>query len=150
PPGPGGRLAPPPRPQLGEPPQTDRRGLVAELGEEIEAVERRAPGHEELAGVEGDLGRGRDTERDADTGALQRRERRAESLAADRLDDQIVLGRARNLVAYDDVVRAERAHRRHLVRAPDARGDVGAAEPRQLDGEITDAAGRAPPAPQAA
>src|SRR4029453_2834407 len=29
--------------QLGEPPQTDRRGLGAELGEEIEAVERRRP-----------------------------------------------------------------------------------------------------------
>src|SRR5512132_1879329 len=51
------------RHQLGEPPQTDRRGLVAELGEEIEAVKRRAPGHEELARVEGDLRGGRHTER---------------------------------------------------------------------------------------
>src|SRR5215468_6976430 len=127
------------RHQLGESPQTDRRGLVAELGENIEAVERRAPSHEELARVEGDLGRSRDAERDADTGALQRRERRSESLAADRLDDQVVLGRARDLVAHDDVVGAERAYGRHLVGAPHARGDVSAAEARQLDGEIAHA-----------
>src|SRR5262245_45286778 len=59
------------RHQLGEPPQTDRCGLIAELGEEIEAVEHRAPGHEKLARVEGHLGRGRDAERDADAGALE-------------------------------------------------------------------------------
>src|SRR5262249_57617785 len=54
------------RHQLGEPPQTDRCGLVAELGEEIEAVEARAPGHEEIARVEGDPARGPDAERDPD------------------------------------------------------------------------------------
>src|SRR5262247_4866633 len=59
------------RHQLGEPPQTDRCGLIAELGEEIEAVEHRAPGYEKLARVEGHLGRGRDAERDADAGALE-------------------------------------------------------------------------------
>src|SRR5262245_55791403 len=126
------------RHQLGEPPQTDRRGLVAELGEGIEAVEARAPGHEELARVESDLGRGRDAERDADAGALERGQSRSESLAADRLEDQVVFGRARDLVAHDNVVRAQRAHRRHLVGAPDARGDVSATEPRQLDGKIAD------------
>src|SRR5262245_58036785 len=108
------------RHQLGEPLETDRCGLVAELGEEIEAVEARAPGHEELARVEGDLGRGRDAKRDADTGALEGGQSRSESLAADRLEDQVVLGRARDLIAHDDVVRAQRAHRRHLVGAPDA------------------------------
>src|SRR4030095_6370917 len=131
------------RHELGEPLETDRCRLVAELGEEIEAVERRAPGHEELARVEGGLGRRRDAERDADTGALEGRERRPERLATDRFDDQVVLWRARDLVTDDDIVRSERTYPRHLVGAPHARGDVSAAEARQLDGEIADAAGGA-------
>src|SRR5262245_16586393 len=44
--------------ELRETTQTDGRRLVAELGEEIEAVERRAAGDEEVARVEGNLGRG--------------------------------------------------------------------------------------------
>ena len=53
--------------EIGEPAQADGGRLAPEFREQIEAVERRTPGDEELSGVEGDLGRGRDAERDTDT-----------------------------------------------------------------------------------
>src|SRR5207245_10293890 len=129
--------------QVGQTPQPDRGGLVPEPGECFERVERRAAGHEELPRVERDFGRGRDAERDADTGALQRRQRGAERPPAHRLDDQIVLGLFRDLVPYDHLVGAELAHRRHLIGPADEPGHVGAGLPREQDGEIPDASGRA-------
>src|SRR5437899_2804736 len=112
--------------EIGQALQPDRGGLAPELGEDVEAVERRAAGHEELPRVERDFGRGRDAERDADTGALQRRQRGAERPPPYRLDDQIVLGLFRDLVPYDHLVGAELAHRRHLIDPADDPGHVRA------------------------
>src|SRR6266566_945024 len=48
--------------EIGQALQPDRGGLAPELGEDVEAVERRAAGHEELPRVERDFGRGRDAD----------------------------------------------------------------------------------------
>src|SRR5439155_9201274 len=82
-------------------------------------------------------------ERDAHARALQRPQRGAERPTADRVDDQIVLGLLRNLVAHDHLVSAELAERRHVVGPTSDRGHVGARQPSELDREITDASGRA-------
>src|SRR5260370_1362468 len=72
----------PRRHELGEPPEAHRRGLRRELGEDVEAVQRRAPGGEELPRVEGDLGAGGDTEGDADATPREGGQRRAERAPA--------------------------------------------------------------------
>ena len=129
--------------ELGEPTEADRCGLTAEFREDIEAVEGRASRDEELSCVEGDLGGGRDAERDADASPLQGSQRGPECSSAHRLDDEIVLGLARDLVAHHHVVGAQLAHRRRLVGPSHVRGHVGAGEPGQLHREVSDPARRA-------
>src|SRR3989454_9358134 len=100
--------------ELGEPTEADRCGPTAEFREDIEAVEGRASRDEELSCVEGDLGGGRDAERDADASPLQGSQRGPECSSAHRLDDEIVLGLARDLVAHHHVGSAQLAHSRCL------------------------------------
>src|SRR2546428_3812555 len=64
--------------EVREPSQPEARRLLAQLDEQIEAVERRAPADEEVARVEGDLAGGGHAEGHARAAARERAQRRAQ------------------------------------------------------------------------
>src|SRR5207245_10136282 len=131
------------RDQIGEPAEAHRRRLDPELREKVEAVQRRAPVDEELPRIERDLGGGGDTERDAYGATFEGGQCCAEGPSSHGLDDEVVPGRGRNLVAHHDLVGTELAQRRPLVGASGARCHVRAGEPRELHRKVADTAGGA-------
>src|SRR5436309_779644 len=125
------------RDQIGEPAEAHRRRLDPKLREKVEAVQRRAPVDEELPRIERDLGGGGDTERDAHGATLEGGQRCAEGPSAHGLDDEVVLGRGRNLVAHHDLVGTELAQRLTSPRLSETARTSTTASPRSGTGSAT-------------